>query len=98
MRNAFKEYGILFLTYFPYFEGIKVGLLNHIAVYVSMYPPPPIFAMQWLSKHVPAATNTQATIEEFLDALFSMWSMSYKRKVSDKFFPKLFVFFYHFYY
>jgi hypothetical protein len=27
---------------------------------------------QILSKHVPAATNTQATIEDLLDALFAM--------------------------
>jgi hypothetical protein len=29
------------------------------------------------------ATNTHATIEELLDASFSMQSMSYQRKVGD---------------
>jgi hypothetical protein len=27
-------------------------------------------ASKWLGKHVPAATNTRATIEELLDAIF----------------------------
>jgi hypothetical protein len=35
-------------------------------------------ARQRLGKHVPAATNTRATTEELLDALFSMRSMSYQ--------------------
>jgi alkylhydroperoxidase/carboxymuconolactone decarboxylase family protein YurZ len=30
---------------------------------------------QWLSKHVPAAMNAHATIEELLDAVFSLQSM-----------------------
>jgi hypothetical protein len=30
---------IPFLAYFPYFEKIKVGLCDHHAVYVSVYPP-----------------------------------------------------------
>jgi hypothetical protein len=36
-----------------------------------------------LGKHVPAATNAQETIEEMLEPVFSMRSVSYKRKVSD---------------
>jgi hypothetical protein len=39
--------------------------------------------MQWFGKHVPVAMNTHGTIEEFLDPSFSMWSMSYQRKVGD---------------
>jgi hypothetical protein len=35
-------------------------------------------ARQWLDKHVPAVTNTYATIEELLDAVFSMQSVSYQ--------------------
>jgi hypothetical protein len=31
----------LFVAYFPYFEKIKVGLCDHLAVCVSMNPPPP---------------------------------------------------------
>jgi hypothetical protein len=33
---------------------------------------PPITARQRLGKHVPAVTNIHATVEEFLDASFSM--------------------------
>jgi hypothetical protein len=48
----------------------KAGLGNHFAIFVPVYPPP-IIAMQRLGKHVPAAINTHATIEEQLDAVFS---------------------------
>jgi hypothetical protein len=40
----------------------------------------PIVARQRLGKYVSAATNTHATIEEFLDS-FLMRFMSYQRKV-----------------
>jgi hypothetical protein len=46
---------------------------------VSLYVYP-IVASQQLGKIVTTATNTQATIEEFLDESFSMRSMSYQRK------------------
>jgi hypothetical protein len=32
-------------------------------------------ARERLGKHVPVATDTQATIEELLEAVFSMWSV-----------------------
>jgi hypothetical protein len=54
---------------------------------------PLIVARQWLGKHIPAATNTHTTLEELLDASFSMWSMSYQRKTGDCFFSKLLVIF-----
>jgi hypothetical protein len=38
---------------------------------------PPIVATQRLGKHVPAATNTNATIE-MLDVVFSMLSVPYQ--------------------
>jgi hypothetical protein len=38
---------------------------------------------QRLGKNVTAATSTHATIEELLDALISMQSVSYERKVGD---------------
>jgi hypothetical protein len=38
----------------------------------------PIIAMQWLGRNVTAATNTHATIEELLDASFSMWPVLYQ--------------------
>jgi hypothetical protein len=48
---------------------------------VCLYVYPPTVVRQRLGKHVPAATNTHARIEEFLDSLFSMRSLSYQRKV-----------------
>jgi hypothetical protein len=53
--------------------------------------------MQRLGKHFPSTTNTQATLEEVLYAVFSMRSMSYQpsicyeRKAGDYFFPELLV-------
>jgi hypothetical protein len=41
---------------------------------------PHIFARQRLSRNVTAVTNTHATIEELLDASFSMWPLSYQGK------------------
>jgi hypothetical protein len=61
-----------------------------------MYVPyiPHILARQQLSKNVTMATNTHTTIEGLLDALFSMWSVSYQRKVGDWWlFPELFIIF-----
>jgi hypothetical protein len=59
-------------------------------VCVSVYPPIfarqrlgknlPIFARQRLGRNVTAVTNTHATIEEILDAWFSMWPVSYQGK------------------
>jgi hypothetical protein len=43
----------------------------------------PIVARQRLVKNVNAETNTHARIEEFLDAFFSMWPVSYHRKVDN---------------
>lgn len=43
-------------------------------VYV-LYVYPLIVARQWLSKHIPVATNTHTIIEELLAALFSMPSV-----------------------
>jgi hypothetical protein len=60
------------------------------ALCVSVYPPivakqrlgknPPIVARQRLGRNVTAVTNTHATIVELLDALFSMWPVSYQGK------------------
>jgi hypothetical protein len=41
---------------------------------------PLIVARQRLGRNVPAVTNTHATIEELLDASFSMWPVSYEVK------------------
>jgi hypothetical protein len=52
-----------------------------------MYPP--ITAMQRLGKNITAATNTQAKREELLDVSFSLWPMSFQKKVGHHFFPEL---------
>jgi hypothetical protein len=41
---------------------------------------PPIVARQLLGRNVTAVTNTQAIIEELLNASFSMWPVSYQGK------------------
>jgi hypothetical protein len=41
---------------------------------------PPIVARQRLGGNIAAVTNTQATIEELLDASFSMWPVLYQGK------------------
>jgi hypothetical protein len=58
---------------------------------VCLYVYPLIVARQRLGKNVTAATNTHATIEELLDASFSIRSVSYQRNVGDQFFPELLV-------
>jgi hypothetical protein len=45
---------------------------------LSKYPH--IIARHPLGRNVTAVTNTHATIEEFLDASFSMWPVSYQGK------------------
>jgi hypothetical protein len=40
----------------------------------------PIVAMQRLGRNVTAVMNTQATIEEWLDASFLLWPVSYQGK------------------
>jgi hypothetical protein len=48
---------------------------------VCLYVYPPNIVRQRLGKHVQAATNTHAKIEELLDALSSVRSLSHQRKV-----------------
>jgi hypothetical protein len=47
---------------------------------VCLYVYLPIVARQRLGKNVIAATNTHSTIEELLDASFSVGSVSYEGK------------------
>jgi hypothetical protein len=56
-------------------------------MFVSVYPPllgngknPSTVARQRLGRNVTAVTNTHATIEELLEASFSMWPVSYQGK------------------
>jgi hypothetical protein len=39
-----------------------------------------IVARQWIGRHFIAITNTHTTLEELLDASFSMWPVSYQGK------------------
>jgi hypothetical protein len=41
---------------------------------------PPVDARQQLSRNVTVVTNTHATVEDLLDALFSTWPVSYQGK------------------
>jgi hypothetical protein len=47
---------------------------------LSVCAYPLIVARQRLGRNVTAVTNTYATIEELLDASFSMWPVSYQGK------------------
>jgi hypothetical protein len=62
---------------------MKASLLDHLAVCPSVFIFPPVVAGQWLGKHVPTATNSYTAIEELLNMSFSVWSVSYKRKLGD---------------
>jgi hypothetical protein len=41
-------------------------------------PEETVVARQQLGKHMPAARNTNATTEELLNVVYSMWSVSYQ--------------------
>jgi hypothetical protein len=72
-----------FLVYLPYFEKNKSRLIRlFCSESVSILP---FFARQRLGKHVPAATNTHATIEKLLDSSLSMW------QIGDYFFQEFVV-------
>jgi hypothetical protein len=58
-----------------------VYFINPFHQSVCLYMYPLIVAREQLGKNVIAATNTHATIQELLDASFSMLSVLYKRKV-----------------
>jgi hypothetical protein len=51
---------------------------SHSSVYLYVYPP--TVARQGIGRNVTAATNIHATIEELLDASFSMWPVLYQGK------------------
>jgi hypothetical protein len=65
-------------------ESIKKAyFINTSHQFVCLYVHPAIVARQRLGKNVTATTNTQATIDELLDASFSVRSVSYQGKVGD---------------
>jgi hypothetical protein len=63
-------------------EPISVEyFINPSHQFVCLYVYLPIIARQWLGKNVTAETN--APMEELLDASFYMQSVLYHKKVSD---------------
>jgi hypothetical protein len=67
----------------PHLNGILHESLPSVCMSVCF---PPFIAKKRLDKNIIAATNTHATIEELLDGVFSMQSVSYQRKAGEYFF------------
>jgi hypothetical protein len=70
------------LTYFPIMEKNRVGLcvrvrITPIVARQRLGKNPLMVVGQRLGRNVNMVTNTQATIEELLDASFSIWRVSY---------------------
>jgi hypothetical protein len=90
-----REY-LSVLAYFPNFEKKNERSLfrSHCSLYVCVHPErqktgivepeETAVARQRLAKHLPASTNTHTTVEELLDAVFSVMSVSYKYVVKGK--------------
>jgi hypothetical protein len=78
--------GILYIPIFSLlslFWKNRVGLWDHVAVYACVcicLCILPIVARQRLGRNITAVMNTHATIEELLEALFSVWPVSYQGK------------------
>jgi uncharacterized protein YqgV (UPF0045/DUF77 family) len=49
-----------------------------------MEPEEMAVARQWLGKHVPMATNIHVTMDELLDVVSSVQSMSYQTVCSER--------------
>jgi hypothetical protein len=85
----------------------RVGLWDHVALCVSVYPPivarqrfgknSLIVARQRIGRNVTAITNTHPTKEELLDASFSMWPVSHQGKQANSYFSN-FLLYLHFLY
>jgi hypothetical protein len=60
--------------------GQRLGKSLPTAARQRLGKHPPIVARQRIGRNVTAVTNTHATIEGLLDALFSMWPVSYQGK------------------
>jgi hypothetical protein len=72
---VFMELGMYIMATKPI---SKAYFINPFHQSVCLYMYAPIVAMQQLSKNGTAAINTRTTIEELLDASFSMQLMSYE--------------------
>jgi hypothetical protein len=68
-----------FLAYFPILKN-RVDLWDHVGVCVCGCVSPVIVPRQRLGRNVTAVTNTYATVEELLDASFSLWLVPYQGK------------------
>jgi hypothetical protein len=76
--------------YLPIITRQRLGKNSHIVFRLGNNPViiarqrlgknPPIVARQRLGRNVTVVTNTHATIEELLDASFSMWPVTYQGK------------------
>lgn len=73
----------IFLAYFLYFEKMKVSLIDHLAVCTSVYTSPLSLLGNGLVNMFPEQQYSHTTIEGLLNTSFSMWSVSYQRKLGD---------------
>jgi hypothetical protein len=84
MSTAYLKYPshqpVCLYVYTPIVARKRLGKSPLIVTRQRLDKNPPIVARQRLGKNVTAATNTQATIEELLDASFSMRCASYQGK------------------
>jgi hypothetical protein len=79
-RKIELAYEIMLLSVFV---CVCVCLCRCIPLIVARQRPgrnPSIVSRQWLGRKFTAITNTHATVEELLDASFSMWPVSYRGK------------------
>jgi hypothetical protein len=67
-------------------------LINYSQHSMGLYLYHLTVAKQRLGKNVTSATNTHAVIAELLDLSFSIWSLSYQRKVGRYFFPEYLIY------
>jgi hypothetical protein len=62
------------------FVCVCVSVYLYIVARHQLNKNPPVVPRQRLGRNVTAVTNTHATIEELLDASFSIWPVSYQGK------------------
>jgi hypothetical protein len=57
--------------------GVFLSSPHHLKAGI-VEPEGTVIVRRRIGKHVPAAPNTHARIEELWETIFSMWSVSYK--------------------
>jgi hypothetical protein len=75
----FIKFGMYIMAPEPILAAYFINL-SYQSVCMYVYP---IVARQGLGKNVTTAKNTRATLDELLEALFSVRAMSYQRKVGE---------------